>query len=145
MTQAQKDEAKAFYLKRMEQNKVGDEDLNSYFDKRFGEELRNCDADGKRRRIDIFRLDEKPELVYYIVVLEEIGEDKVREDEDDEFGTFYSDNIHNPLEAEWGSVCGEGEYICRVSLIDFAEINTINPHLGAVLREHHKDLMTVGL
>lgn len=145
MTHQEKEIARKFYLKRMEQNRVGDEDLNTYFDNRFGKDARDCDSHGERRRIDIFRLDEKPELAFYVVVLEEKVEDENYSDTEDDFGTFYSENIHDPLESEWGSVCGDGKYVCRISPIGLDEVKEINPHLYALINEHYKDLMVVGL
>ncbi len=146
MTKEEKNSAKAFYFKRMAQNKVGDEDLNGYMDNRFGDDTRDCDSGGIRRRVDVFRLDEKPELAFYMVVLEEKGASGViDDDDDDDFGTFRTEEIYNSPETEWGGTCGDGEYVCRISLVTIAELKTIAPRLVAILGEYYDDLMVVGL
>jgi len=136
--------AKAFYIKRMEQNKHGDEDLNQYIDSRFGLDSRDCDTGSKRRRIDVFRSDDNIELLFYLVTLEEAGNtDDINEDS--AFGTFYLDDIHNSPETESGGACGDGEYICSISNISSDELLEISPRLYKIITECFSDLMAVGL
>lgn len=136
---------KAFYLERMEQNRNGDENLNHYFDERFGKDSRLCRISGRKVRVDMFRSDEKEEIVFYLVGIKERME-CASEDEfiDDDFGTFCIDDIYDPLSDVEGE-CGDEDYICVVTPIAMDEIKDFNRFLFANINESYNDLLVVGL
>jgi len=139
--------AKALYLKRIKQNKNGEEDLNQYFDNRFGSELRDCNKIelGIRQRIDMFRRDDEPKLIFYLVTLEEKTENIDYSSIEGDFGTFYTKEVSSPLEIETGASSEKDEYICSITPIDLKAIKKINRYLYAIIIQHYHELMETPL